>query len=43
MKITSLLDVIGAVSLVLFAFALWPPLSLLVFGAACLLASWRRS
>ena len=43
MKITTLLDVIGAISLTLFAYAICPPLALAVFGVACLLTSWRRS
>jgi hypothetical protein len=40
---TDLLDIIGGLSLIAFAFLIWPPLALALFGAACLMASWRRT
>lgn len=43
LKQTDILDVVGAVCLTLFAFAVWPPACLLVVGVAALLASWRRA
>lgn len=39
MSKTDLLDLAGACLVTLFAFAVWPPLALLVFGVALLLAS----
>ncbi len=36
-------DLLGVCCLSLFAFAIWPPACLLVFGAAGLLASWKES
>jgi hypothetical protein len=41
--VTTYLDACGAASLVLFAFAIWPPLALGVFGGLCLWASWKAS
>ncbi|WP_269634588.1 hypothetical protein [Nocardioides sp. J54] len=41
MKVTDALDLIGIASLATFAGLVWPPLCLLVFGAAALVASWR--
>lgn len=43
MDFTDLLDVLGVVSLLVFAALLWLPLALLVFAAACFLLSWHRS
>lgn len=37
------LDLAGVFLIALFAFAVWPPLCLLVMGVAALLISWRRS
>lgn len=39
--LSSLLDVVGVACLAAFAWFVWPPLSLLVAGAAMLLVSWR--
>jgi hypothetical protein len=39
--VTTLLDLLGALLLVVFAFIVWPPLALLIGGAMLLLASWR--
>lgn len=39
MSRTDLFDLLGVCLLVLFGYALWPPLALAVFGAALLLAS----
>lgn len=41
--VTTYLDATGLACLVLFAFAVWPPLALLVFGGGALAASWRAS
>jgi nitrate reductase NapE component len=41
--LTTYLDACGATCLILFAFAIWPPLALAVFGGFCLLASWRAA
>lgn len=41
--VTTILDILGALSLTAGAFFIWPPLALIVFGAACLLASWRNA
>lgn len=40
---TTVLDLIGISCLCLFAFAIWPPLPLLVLGVAALTISWRAS
>lgn len=40
---TDYLDILGVFLLALFAFAIWPPASLLVMGVAALLISWRAS
>lgn len=37
---TTYLDLLGVVSLALFAFAMWPPAILLVIGVAALIVSW---
>jgi len=37
------LDILGVACLAVFAFAIWPPASLLVVGVAALLVSWRAS
>lgn len=39
MSRTDVLDLFGACLLTVFGYAIWPPLALLVFGAAMLLAS----
>jgi len=39
-KLTTVLDVAGVVLVAAFALLVWPPLALLVAGAACLFASW---
>lgn len=39
MSATDVLDLSGACLVTIFAYALWPPLALLVFGVALLLAS----
>lgn len=41
--LTTAADVIGVACLTLFAFSIWPPAALLVFGLACLTASWGAS
>lgn len=41
--LTNVLDVVGALLLVLFAFLVWPPLAVLSGGVLCLLVSWRLS
>ena len=38
---TTILDLLGALLMVAFAFIVWPPLALLIGGAVLLLASWR--
>ena len=43
MKLTDALDLVGIVSLAAFAALVWPPLCLLVFGLAALVASWKAS
>lgn len=43
MKLTDALDIVGLTALALFAGLVWPPLCLLVVGAASLAASWRAS
>jgi hypothetical protein len=40
---TTLLDLLGAASLAVFAFLVWPPLVLLVVGVAALVASWKAT
>jgi nitrate reductase NapE component len=40
---TDYLDILGATCLILFAFAIWPPLALAAVGAFALVASWRAS
>ena len=41
--ISTYLDILGVFLIALFAFAVWPPLCLLVVGVAALLISWQRS
>jgi len=41
--VTTALDLLGVALLVAFAFFCWPPLALLVAGAAALAASWRAT
>jgi hypothetical protein len=43
MSKTDVLDLLGVVLLAGFAFVIWWPLPLAVFGVAALLASWRAS
>ena len=43
MSKTDVLDLLGVGLLAAFAFVCWPPLPLLVVGAAALFASWRAS
>lgn len=40
---TIAVEILGVGCLTAFAFAVWPPASLLVVGVACLLYSWRSS
>lgn len=40
---TTLLDLLALACVAIFAFALWPPLCLLVIGGAAALISWRLS
>ncbi|MEY3734092.1 MAG: hypothetical protein RL347_1451 [Actinomycetota bacterium] len=40
---TTVLDVVGIFCLAAFAWFVWPPACLIVFGAALLLISWQRS
>lgn len=40
---TTVLDVLGALCLIGFAYLLFPPAALAVTGALLLLASWRAS
>ena len=40
---TTVLDLLGASCLAVFAFFVWPPACLLVVGVAALLISWRSS
>lgn len=39
---TTVLDLLGASCLAVFAFFVWPPACLLVVGVSALLISWRR-
>lgn len=39
--ITTALDLAGALAIAAFAWFVWPPLVLLVLGAAALLISWQ--
>lgn len=41
--LTTILDVLGLLLVAAFAFFVWPPLSLLVVGAALLLASRKAA
>lgn len=38
--VTTVLDLIGIVCLVAFAWCVWPPAALLVAGVAAVVASW---
>lgn len=40
---TNYLEVVGATSVVLFAYAVWPPLALLALAAVCIAASFLIS
>ena len=42
-KKTGILDAAGVGLLSAFVYFVWPPLVLLVIGAACLLASWQMT
>lgn len=42
-KKSDILDAAGAGLLSTFSYFVWPPLPLLVVGAACLLASWKMT
>jgi hypothetical protein len=42
-RVSVVLDVLGAALLVAAAAVIWWPAALVVAGTACLLASWRRS
>ena len=42
-KITHVLDALGALALIGFAFLIWPPLALAVFGVLALALSWLRA
>lgn len=41
--VTTYLDLLGVLTMSLFAFAVWPPLCLLVVALAAFLISWRMS
>lgn len=43
MSRTDVLDLVGLCLLALFAFSVWPPLCLAVFGVGALGASWQWS
>lgn len=43
MSKTDVLDLAGLCLLTVFAFAVWPPAALAVFGVGCLAASWRAA
>ena len=41
--LTTALDLLGVALVAVFAWFVWPPLPLLVVGAAILFASWRAA
>lgn len=41
--VSTVLDVVGALMLVAFAFFIWPPAALAAAGGLCLLVSWQMS
>jgi len=42
-KVTDVLDILGLLALIGFAFLVWPPAALLVLGIVLLLASFMRA
>jgi hypothetical protein len=42
-KLTDVLDILGVVSLAVFAFLIWPPLVFAVIGVILLVASFVRA
>lgn len=43
MDFTDLLDVLGGLALIAFAYLVFAPAALLVFGVMCLAMSWQRT
>lgn len=43
MSKTDALDLLGVCCIALFAFSIWPPACLLVFGVVALLMSWKAA